>query len=94
LKSLEDILRAKAKSGDLNHVSLAFTNAGTWEAVYRGTLHNAHQRAESSDPVDALMSVLTGRKPAPVIKPAPVKQRKAKVPEPVIEQDLLFGDLM
>lgn len=93
MKFLEDILRAKVKSGDLNHLSLAFTGAGTWEAVYRGTSQDGYKRAESSDPVDALMSVLTGRKPAPVVKPAPVKRRKVKAPEPV-DDDPLFGDLL
>lgn len=95
MKSLEDILRAKASSGDLNHVSIAFTNSGEWEVAYRGVGHSDYRMSKGKDVADVLRDALTGRKAAPgereptKVVSKPTKPAKAKK----VEYDPL-GDLM
>lgn len=59
--SLEDTLRAAAKRGQLNHVSLVAHTARdktvTFRASYRNTTGDTHKSAEDSDPVKALAQV-------------------------------------
>ena len=64
-KTLEEVLRAKAKSGDLNHISIAWLHNGGFEVAYRGTLHADHRRSEGADVVNVLMDALTGCKSVP-----------------------------
>lgn len=103
-KPLEDLLRAAAKSGSLNHISIAYLHAGGWSVAYRGTLHADHRMVEGLDVVDCLIDALTGRKSAPDGKHEPAKvaakpvrqTRQAVKPKPVaapVEDDVL-GDLM
>ena len=103
-KPLEDLLRAAAKSGSLNHISIAYLHAGGWAVSYRGTLHADHRMVEGPDVVDCLIDALTGRKSAPDTKVEPIKvgakpvrqTRQAAKPKPVtapVEDDVL-GDLM
>lgn len=59
--TLEDKLRAEAKRGMLNHISLvAHTAKGvvTFRAAYRATIGDGHKQAEHADPVKALQEVL------------------------------------
>ena len=103
-KPLEDLLRAAAKSGSLNHISIAYLHAGGWAVAYRGTLHADHRMVEGPDVVDCLIDALTGRKSAPDGKrvPAqvgskPVRQtRQAAKPTPVDDTlgDDILGDLI
>ena len=99
-KPLEDLLRAAAKSGSLNHISIAYLHAGGWAVAYRGTLHADHRMVEGLDVVDCLIDALTGRKSAPDGKHEPAKvaakpvrqTRQAVKPKPV--EDDVLGDLM
>lgn len=87
-KPLEDVLRDAARSGRLNHVSLAYTDKG-WEAAYRGASHGDHRMTTHADPACALRAALTGK---PGEAPAVEKPKRArKVAAPV---DDVFGDLM
>lgn len=103
-KPLEDLLRAAAKSGSLNHISIAYLHSGGWAVAYRGTLHADHRMVEGPDVVDCLIDALTGRKSVPDTKAAPIKvggkpvrqTRQAAKPKSVaapVEDDVL-GDLM
>lgn len=103
-KPLEDLLRAAAKSGSLNHISIAYLHSGGWAVAYRGTLHADHRMVEGPDVVDCLIDALTGRKSAPDGKRVPAKvaakpvrqTRQAAKPTPMaapMEDDVL-GDLM
>ena len=103
-KPLEDLLRAAAKSGNLNHISVAYRDNGMWQAAYRGTLHADHRMVEGPDVVDCLIDALTGRKSAPDGKREPAKvgakpvrqTRQAAKPTHMaapVEDDVL-GDLM
>ena len=99
-KPLEDLLRAAAKSGSLNHISIAYLHAGGWAVAYRGTLHADHRMVEGPDVVDCLIDALTGRKSAPDGKREPAKPvrqtRQVTKPKPVTapEEDDVLGDLM
>lgn len=75
---LATLIRTAAKSGRLNHLSVAYMN-GKWSASYRGVSDPDKRIIEHTDPVDALIGALTGRKmPEPVV--APVKRnRKALI---------------
>ena len=103
-KPLEYLLRAAAKSGSLNHISIAYLHAGGWAVAYRGTLHADHRMVEGPDVVDCLIDALTGRKSAPDGKRVPAKvaakpvrqTRQVTKTKPVavaVEYDVL-GDLM
>lgn len=91
MSDLETALRNSAKAGRLNHVSLAFTWDGKWEAAYRGVPHNDHRIVQHSDPVSALLAALTGKKiPEPVKRQASRKKAPVTAPEPEeYEDDLL-----
>lgn len=80
---LESTLRSMARSGRLNHVSVAFSN-GKWFGSYRGVENKDGRHFEASDPVAALMGALTGRKIAPV-----TEAKKAPVTKPKEDEDLL-----
>lgn len=59
--SIEEVLRALTRKGDLNHVSLGFVN-GAYECVYRGVMGKDFRTARHSDPASAILSALTGKK--------------------------------
>ena len=92
---LATLIRSAAKSGRLNHLSLAWIN-GKWSASYRGVADPDKRIVDHSDPADALIAALTGRKmPEPVV--APVKRNRkaliaaneAKRADIEIDEDLL-----
>lgn len=100
MKSLEDILRAKAKSGALNHLSIAYRNGGGWQVAYRGVDHADHRLSEGADVVDVIMDALTGRKSAPTAQTIPAvakptkPKRAAPKPKAASLNDDILGDLM
>lgn len=75
---LESILRSAAKSGRLNHLTLAAKWDGGWEAGYRGVATDDHRIVAHSDPVVALTGALTGRTP----KAEPPARKQAEVTKP------------
>lgn len=80
--SLEDLIRKAAKSGRLNHLSIAFIN-GSWEASYRGVEDKDKRIVAHKDPVCALMESLNGRKvDAPKEVVPPKEKPVAKAPKP------------
>lgn len=97
MKSLEDLLRDKANSGDLNHISIAFLHSGGWSVSYRGAMQNDYRNTDNEDVVNALIEALTGRKPPPVAKPPkPARKREtaptaAPIAKPAYDP---LGDLM
>lgn len=81
MNDLPSIIRAAAKSGRLNHISVGFID-GKWSASYRGVEDRDGRVFAHSDAVDALIGAITGRKiPEPVIQ----KPKKTKP----VEDDLL-----
>lgn len=60
--SLELALRSLAKSGRLNHLSVAFVN-GQWEASYRGVDNADKKIVQHKDVVEAITAALKVRKP-------------------------------
>ena len=78
MSDLESAIRNAAKSGRLNHVSLAVTWDGKWEAAYRGSTTGDHRIVGHSDPISALIGALTGRTPPEVVK-KPSRQRQVAV---------------
>ena len=78
-QDLESILRSAAKSGRLNHLTLAAKWDGGWEAGYRGVATDDHRIVTHSDPVAALTGALTGRKQPEPEKPK--RNRKAIIAE-------------
>lgn len=93
MSQLEDLIRSLAKSGRLNHLSLGFLNNGQWGASYRGVSDADKRIVDHPDPVDALISALSGKKPPP--PPPPPKKTRARpvaavAPAPVDDdEDLL-----
>lgn len=80
MKPLEDTLRELSKAGRLNHLSIAWTDAG-WDVSYRGAAHADHRHSLHDDVVCAIRQALTG-KPGD----APPKRAARK---PVKDEDLL-----
>lgn len=103
-KPLENLLRAAARSGNLNHLSIGYSGPGLWTVAYRGVSHADHRMVEGPDVVDAIIDALTGSKSAPEHNGQPVKvgskpvrrRRSEAKPEPVAApaQDDILGDLM
>lgn len=90
-KPLEDLLREAAKSGRLNHLSIAWLHTGLWGAAYRGQAHTDHRMVDHPDVVCALRAALTGKPgSAPVIEKP--KRTRAKAAAPVVDD--ILGDLM
>lgn len=85
MSDIETALRKAAKAGRLNHVSLAATWDGKFEAGYRGITSEQHRTVKHADPVAALIGALTGRTPTKTTSP------KATVDEPKTDdnEDLL-----
>jgi len=79
---LPALIRAAAKSGRLNHISVGFINE-KWSASYRGVEDRDGRIFCHSDPVDALIGAITGRK---IPEPPVVKPKRTKI---VQEDDLL-----
>lgn len=90
MTDLETAIRSAAKAGRLNHLSLAVTWEGKWEASYRGVDHKDHRITTHSDPASALLMALTGRK-VDEPKPTPKKRRSKLVAPPkpaaAVEED-------
>lgn len=91
---LATLIRTAAKSGRLNHLSVAYMN-GKWSASYRGVADHDKRIVEHSDPADALIGALTGRKmPEPVVVPvkrkALIAANAAKRTETDIDEDDLL----
>ena len=84
MSDLEGTLRALARNGRLNHVSVGFIN-GKWSGSYRGVDDRDGRLFEANDPVAAIMGALTGRKVAAVTEAKKVPVTKPK-PE---DEDLL-----
>ena len=55
---LEDLIRKKAKSGELSHLSLAHSPRGVFTVSYRGASEAHYHHAEDADPVKALAKAL------------------------------------
>lgn len=60
--SVEITIRNLAKSGRLNHLSIAFTS-GQWEVSYRGVDHHDTKIVRHKDVIEALEAALKVRKP-------------------------------
>lgn len=86
MTDLETAILNSAKAGRLNHVSLAVTWEGKWEASYRGVDHKDHRIITHSDPTSALLMALTGRK-IDESKATPQKRKKKPTPPPVATDD-------
>lgn len=82
MPDLETLIRSAARSGNLNHLSLAFID-GKWSASYRGVSDSDKRIVEHVDPVDAMVTALTGRK---VTTPPPIKSTKRRL---INTEDLL-----
>ena len=101
-KPLEELLREKAKSGSLNHITISYLHSGGFEVGYRGTLHADHRTCSAADVVDALIDALTGKKGvpgvqvAPVEKPKPARRNRSEpAPSPKApDANSIFGDLL
>lgn len=85
-ESLEDVLRRSAASGKLNHLSIAFTADGRWEAAYRGAAHADHRIVQHDDVAVAMICALTGRAAPAEAKKA--TKRLAEKPKPSVLDDL------
>ncbi len=91
MMSLEDAIRDRAKKGELNYVSLAFTDRG-WEVAYRGVTRDGSLTAHY-DPVCALLKALTGKpgvEPPKPEKKVRARARRVEAP-PTTEFDDLLG---
>ena len=80
MTELETAIRTAARSGRLNHLSLAFMN-GKWSASYRGVSDPDKRIVDHADPVAAMVAALTGKRPV-----APPKAKTKPVDD---EDDLL-----
>lgn len=87
---LAALIRSAAKSGRLNHLSLAWIN-GKWSASYRGVADPDKRIVDHSDPADALIAALTGRKmPEHVVTAKAVRTKSVRTPPDIeIDEDLL-----
>ena len=94
MSDLETLIHSLAKSGRLNHISMGHDTAtGGWFASYRGVKDEDKRMITHGDPVQALLAVLSGKKPAPP-PPPPKKTRARPAPKPVAapvddDEDLL-----
>lgn len=97
-KPLEDLLRQRAKSGRLNYLSIAFTDAG-WEVTYRGVEDKDFRHFTHHDIACGLRGALTGRAG---VEPKPgsrtrvtmaAKDRIVSKIEALVQEDDIFGDL-
>lgn len=87
MSDIETSLRVLAKSGRLNHVSVAFVD-GTWSASYRGVEDRDKRFVTHSDPASAMLMALTGRKiDEPKVAQAPKRRRAAPTPPPTEDDD-------
>ena len=84
---LASALRRSAKSGKLNHLSIAYTADG-WDVRYRGVEDRDHRKVVHSDPAAALYEALTGKRLPESLREALVKEtgRKARSVTPVSEK--------
>lgn len=94
--SLEELLRERAHKGELNYLSIAFTDRG-WEVAYRGVKRDGGLFAHY-DPVCAILKALTGKPGVEPPRPAPLtpktrKRRTAETPAPTTGADE-FDDLL
>ena len=96
MSEIEDRISRLARSGDLNHISLAHSPEHGWSASYRGVSDKDCRITHHPDPLAALLMALTGRKipmPAPAAKPV---RRRAADPQPaapVAAQSGILDDL-
>ncbi|PZR89741.1 MAG: hypothetical protein DI537_20270 [Stutzerimonas stutzeri] len=88
--NLEELLRERCAKGELNYLSIAFTEHG-FEVAYRGTKKWEGAISRHTDPVCAINKALTG-KPG-VEPPRPTKTRKAPEPKPAPPKNE-FEDLL
>lgn len=74
---LSAVVRRIVRKGGFSHLSVTCADGQTFKAVFRGVDNKDYRFADSNDPTDALMAVLTGRAPKPLkasrAKAAPVK---------------------
>ena len=89
MSDLETALRSAARSGRLNHLSLAVKWSGGWEAAYRGVANEDHRMVAHSDPVAALIGALTGRKVPEPEKPVRKRNVVVKAVVPDDNEDIL-----
>lgn len=87
-------IRRSAKSGKLNHLSIAHTQDG-WDVRYRGVEDRDHRKVVHADPACALYEALTGkRSPSSMAPPKETRSRStAPVVAPVKVEDDVLGDL-
>jgi len=91
--SLEELLRERAAKGELNYLSIAFTDRG-WEVAYRGVKRDGTLVAHY-DPICAILKALTGKPGVEPPRPekAPKRRRRAETAPtaPADEFDDLLG---
>lgn len=91
--TLEELLRDRAKKGELNYISLAFTERG-FEVAYRGVTRDGSKTAHY-DPVCAILKALTGKPgvepPRPGRKPRQPRTASPAAPAAKDEFDDLLG---
>lgn len=75
MKTLDELIRALAKKGELSHLSLAFSGRGVFTVAYRGASEGHYCHTEAADPVTALVNAMTD-------KPGVSKRKKPSTGEP------------
>lgn len=80
MSDLEDILRDRAKKGELNYISIACTERG-FEVAYKGITRDGTLTVHY-DPVCAVLKALTGK---PGVEPPRAQQgtKRRRTPSPV-----------
>jgi hypothetical protein len=57
MASLEDLIRAVVKKGDLTHLTLAPTSKGEWQAAWRPASSTGYRMSTHEDPIVALVDL-------------------------------------
>ena len=70
-------LRRSAKSGKLNHLSIAYTADG-WDVRYRGVEDRDHRKVVHGDPAAALYEALTGKRLPESLREPVVKETRKR----------------
>lgn len=88
--TLEELLRSCARKGELNYLSIAFTDRG-FEAAYRGVKRDGSLSAHH-DPVCAIFKALTGKPGVEPPKAATPSRKRAGTDTPAEKNE--FDDLL
>ena len=73
---LSDLIRRAVRRGSMSHLTVVTSDGIVFQAAWRGVDGPDYRMVDSTDPVDALVCALTGRRPLPM--PAPAPEKKAR----------------